>query len=185
MAVVVALTIVVTLTVLVALRRVVLMRALPMVILMRVVEGVPVVQDRGGQVLLMHAGNLRRQHGRKLRRDTANIVRERIVVKNMRSPDAAWTFLDESERVAVELGDMAIGRGVYQPGWRWSEHARPLSGKDSAEHFGYVISGRMHVQASDGTEAEIEPGDAFLVAPGHDAWVVGDEPCVALDFIKM
>jgi hypothetical protein len=101
------------------------------------------------------------------------------------SPDAIWTFLDESERAAVNLGRVAIGRGNYRPGWRWSQHVQPLSGKDSAEHIGYVISGRMRVRAKDATEIEVGPGEAFIAAPGHDAWVVGDEPCIALDFIPM
>ena len=103
--------------------------------------------------------------------------------KSLDSPDAAWAFLDESERAAVRLGEAAIGRGVYRPGWRWSEHAQPLSRSESEEHIGYVISGRMAVRANDGTEVEVGPGEAFIAAPGHDAWVVGEEPCVALDFI--
>jgi uncharacterized cupin superfamily protein len=106
-----------------------------------------------------------------------------VEAKNLGSPDASWTFLDESERSAVHLGRITIGRGVYRPGWRWSEHAQPLSGKNSAEHVGYVISGRIAVRAHDGTEVELGPGDAFVVGPGHDAWVVGNEPCVAMDFL--
>jgi quercetin dioxygenase-like cupin family protein len=106
-----------------------------------------------------------------------------VEAKSLASPDAASAFLDKSERVAVRLRDVAIGRGVYQPGWRWSQHVQPLSGQESEEHIGYVISGRMAVRAKDGTEVEVGPGDAFIAAPGHDAWVVGDEPCVALDFI--
>ena len=108
---------------------------------------------------------------------------EGIDAKSLDSPDATWTFLDESERAAVNLGQVAVGRGSYRPGWRWSQHVRPLSGKDSAEHIGYVISGRMRVRAKDGREVEVGPGGAFIAAPGHDAWVVGDEPCIALDFV--
>jgi quercetin dioxygenase-like cupin family protein len=106
-----------------------------------------------------------------------------VEAKSLDSPDAAWAFLDESERVAVRLRKTAIGRGVYRPGWRWSEHAQPLSGSESEEHIGYVISGRMAIRARDRTEIEVGPGDAFIAASGHDAWVVGEEPCVALDFI--
>lgn len=105
-----------------------------------------------------------------------------IVAKNLASPDATWAFLDESERAVVHLRQIAIGRGVYRPGWQWSKHVQPLSKEESAEHIGYVISGRMGVRARDGTEVEVGPGDAFSAAPGHDAWVVGDEPCVAIDF---
>ena len=106
-----------------------------------------------------------------------------VEVKNLSAPDSAWTFLDDSERGAVQFGRVAVGRGVYRPGWRWSEHVRPLSGKESDEHIGYVISGRMRIRGADGTEADVGPGDAFVAAAEHDAWVVGDEPCVAIDFI--
>ena len=106
-----------------------------------------------------------------------------VAAKSLDSPDNAWTFLDKSERGAVHLGQVAIGRGVYRPGWRWSKHVQPLSQNESAGHIGYVISGRMRVRAKDGTEIEVRSGEAFVAAPGHDAWVVGDEPCVALDFI--
>ena len=106
-----------------------------------------------------------------------------VEAKSLDSPDAAWAFLDESERVVVQLRHAEIGRGVYRPGWRWSEHVQPLSGRESEEHIGYVISGRMAVRAKDGTEVEVGPGEAFIAAPGSDAWVLGDEPCVALDFI--
>jgi quercetin dioxygenase-like cupin family protein len=106
-----------------------------------------------------------------------------VEVRSVESPDKVWTFLDGSSREAVEVGHVVIGRGAYRPGWRWSEHVRPISGKDSVEHTGYVISGRMAVRGPDGTEVEVGPGDAFAAAPGSDAWVVGDEPCIALDFI--
>jgi len=106
-----------------------------------------------------------------------------VEVKNLASPDATWTFLDESERSAVRFERVAIGRGIYRPGWRWSEHVQPLAGKEADEHIGYVISGRMGVRTKDGAEVEVGPGDAFVVSAGADAWVVGDEPCVALDFI--
>lgn len=106
-----------------------------------------------------------------------------VEAKNLDSPDATWEFLDESERAVVQFGRISIGRGIYRPGWRWSEHVQPLSGKGSAEHIGYVISGRMAVRATDGTEVHLGPGDAFVVGPGADAWVLGDEPCIAVDFM--
>lgn len=106
-----------------------------------------------------------------------------VAAKSLDAPDAAWTFLDDSERRAVQLGDVAIGRGVYRPGWRWSQHVQPLSGRESDEHIGYVISGRMRVRSKDGTEVDVGPGEAFVAGPGHDAWVVGGDPCIALDFI--
>ena len=97
-------------------------------------------------------------------------------------PDATQIFLDGSERGVVRLGGVTIGRGVYRPGWRWSQHVRPLAGKPSEAHTGYVLSGRMVVRAEDGLEVEVRPGEAFQAAAGADAWVAGDEPCVALDF---
>jgi quercetin dioxygenase-like cupin family protein len=126
--------------------------------------------------------------GDTIRADSGNVSTRMeeprsVEAKSLDSPDAAWAFSDESERVAVQFRQAAIGRGVYRPGWRWSQHAQPLSGNESEEHIGYVISGRMAVRAKDGTEVEVGPGEAFIAAPGADAWVVGDEPCVALDFI--
>jgi hypothetical protein len=107
-----------------------------------------------------------------------------VDAKSLDSPDATRVFLDGSERVEVRLGAVAIGRGIYRPGWRWSQHVRPIAGQDSAAHTGYVIAGRMLVRARNGSEVEVGPGGAFVAAPGHDAWVVGDDPCVALDFAR-
>jgi quercetin dioxygenase-like cupin family protein len=102
--------------------------------------------------------------------------------KSLDSPDRTQVFLDGSERTVVRVGPATIGRGTYRQGWRWSEHVRPLAGKDSATHLGFVLSGRMIVRTKEGTEIEVAAGDAFAVEPGHDAWVIGDETCVALDF---
>jgi hypothetical protein len=113
------------------------------------------------------------------------VERDGVDVRSLLSPDKAWTFLDGSARGAVEFEHVAIGRGVYRPGWRWSEHVQPMSEKASEEHIGYVISGRMAVRGPDGTEVVVGPGDAFVTGPAHDAWVVGDEPCVALDVIPL
>ena len=105
-----------------------------------------------------------------------------ITVKNLDSAEKSRTFLDGSKRTVVVLNSVAIGRGKYLPGWRWSKHARPQTGKDSESHIGYILSGQMVVKGADGKEVTVGPGDAFEVQPGHDGWVVGDEPCVALDF---
>ena len=102
--------------------------------------------------------------------------------KSFVSAHATRVFLDGSRRNEVAVGPARIGHGVYEPGWRWSEHARPLADKESAAHVGYVVSGRMGVRGPDGNEAVVQPGEAFYAAAGHDAWVVGTEPCVALDF---
>jgi ketosteroid isomerase-like protein len=80
-------------------------------------------------------------------------------------------------------GAVSFVKGTFEPGWRWSKDVKPIAGTDAClvHHLGYTISGRMRVTNVDGTETEIGPGDAFDIAPGHDAYVVGDEPCVMVD----
>ena len=91
-------------------------------------------------------------------------------------------FLDGSERVVVVLGPTWIGHGTYRPGWRWTEHVQPMHDKDSEPHAGFVLSGELVVRSADGSEALVQEGQGFFVDAGHDAWVRGDAPCVALDF---
>ena len=91
------------------------------------------------------------------------------------------TFIDGSKRCVTKLLSVTVGRGVYNPGWRWSIHAGPQTGKESARHIGWVQSGKMIVLTANKNAVEVGPGDFFEVGPGHDAWVVGNEPCVALD----
>ena len=95
------------------------------------------------------------------------------------------SFLDGSRRGVVKLESAAVGWGNYSPGWKWSEHAGRQTGKPSQTHIGYVLSGQMEIQTADGQETVVHAGEAFEVGPGHDAWVVGDTPCVALDFEHM
>lgn len=104
------------------------------------------------------------------------------VVKNLSATENSRTFLDGSIRSAVKLRSASIGSGVYQAGWQWSRHAGSQTGKSSANHIGYIISGFMTIRDAAGTEWHIGPGDAFEIGPGHDAWVVGNEPCIAIDF---
>jgi hypothetical protein len=94
-------------------------------------------------------------------------------------------FIDGSMRSSVLLRSCAIGLGTYKPGWRWSAHAGAQTGKTSANHIGYIVSGNMIIKDSAGIETEVGTGEAFEVGPGHDAWVVGNDPCVALDFIPI
>ena len=84
----------------------------------------------------------------------------------------------------VELDDVVVGRMMHQPGWRWSVDVRPIAGTETCEyhHLGVTLEGRLRVQMADGTELEIAEGDVFEIPPGHDAWVVGDKPWVAVDF---
>ncbi len=84
----------------------------------------------------------------------------------------------------VNLGEATIARITLSPGWRWSRDVRPTVGTDSCrtQHVQYVLSGRLMVQMDDGTRLELKGGDGVVIPPGHDAWVVGDEPFVAIDF---
>ena len=84
----------------------------------------------------------------------------------------------------VELGELAVGRATFEPGWRWSEHVKPIAGTDSCQvhHIGFVVSGHLRVEMADGAGIDLIGGDAFEVPPGHDAWVVGDEPWVSVDY---
>ncbi|MFA6099050.1 MAG: hypothetical protein WCV50_05970 [Patescibacteria group bacterium] len=110
---------------------------------------------------------------------------ENIKVKNIASAENQRTFLDGSKRSAITLDSVIIGRGEYLPGWKWSLHAGPQTGKKSAAHIGYIISGQMVVQSPDKQQVTIGPDEAFEIGPGHDAWVIGNEPCVALDFTAL
>lgn len=84
----------------------------------------------------------------------------------------------------VDVDGMAVGRAVFEPGWHWKDHVAPIAGTRSCQvaHAGYVMSGHMTIRMDDGTEENFDPGDIMVVAPGHDAWVVGKEPCVLLDW---
>jgi quercetin dioxygenase-like cupin family protein len=97
------------------------------------------------------------------------------------SPEEIRPFESGSGQLElVNLKEGIVGRATFQPGWKWSEHVKPIAGTDSCEaaHRGYFVSGRMKVMSDDGDEMEYGPGDFAIMAPGHDAWVVGDEPCV-------
>jgi uncharacterized cupin superfamily protein len=105
-------------------------------------------------------------------------------VKNHESPEETRPFEGNGEALVVNVGGRPIGKGTFEPGWRWSDNVKPIAQTDSCEvsHLGYVLSGQMHVVMDDGTEGDVGPGDVFALPPGHDAWTVGDEPCVMLDF---
>ena len=105
-------------------------------------------------------------------------------VKNFDSPDEVRPFEGNGKADVLMIGGHTVGRGTFEPGWRWSNNVKPIAGTDSCQvsHLAYVMSGRMGIRMDDGTEAEVGPGDVFACPPGHDAWVVGDEACVALDF---
>jgi len=103
--------------------------------------------------------------------------------KSLGTPDDVIEFPGMKARI-VELGDLTVGELVSQPGWRWSTHVRPTVGGDwcQARHVGIVLSGRLGIVMSDGTELEFGPHDVFDVPPGHDGYTVGDEPCVQIEW---
>ena len=104
--------------------------------------------------------------------------------KNFQTPDETRKFAGHGHVDLVNLASGPVGLGTFEPGWRWSNDVKPLAGTDSCqvEHLGYVVSGRMKVVMDYGQEAEVGPGDAIHIPPGHDAWTVGDEACVIIDF---
>lgn len=106
-----------------------------------------------------------------------------LKAKNLDIPDEKRSFEHGSLHI-VNIEGATIGRAVFHPGWKWSKDVKPLAGTASCEaaHTGYVISGRIHVKMDDGSESDAGPGDAVVISPGHDAWVVGDEPCIMLDW---
>ncbi len=109
----------------------------------------------------------------------------RMVRMNLDSPEETRPFEDgkgKLDLVNVDAGP--VGRATFEPGWKWSKHVKPIAQTEScqAPHLAYYISGRMMVVMDDGEEAEFGQGDFAVIPPGHDAWVVGDEPCVAIDW---
>ncbi|MBE9498548.1 cupin domain-containing protein [Streptomyces sp. AA1529] len=108
-----------------------------------------------------------------------------LVRKSFDAPDEVRPFEGGTGQLeVVDLAGGEVGRGTFQPGWQWSKHVKPIAGTEScqAAHAGYIVSGRMKIVMDDGEEIEIGPGDALDCPPGHDAWVVGQEPCVLVDW---
>ncbi len=101
--------------------------------------------------------------------------------KNLDDPDERLTF-PKGVVTNVRLGDLVVGRMVQQPGWRWSEQVKPIAKTESCQfhHVGVGLSGTAMIRMDDGTEMTIRPGDVFDIPPGHDQWVVGDEPAVSI-----
>ncbi|GHG22054.1 cupin domain-containing protein [Streptomyces zaomyceticus] len=108
-----------------------------------------------------------------------------IVKKSFDAADETRPFEDGKGRLDLVSGvHGAVGRAVFEPGWQWTKHVKPIAGTDScqASHVGYIVSGRMKVVMDDGETTEYGAGDYMEVQPGHDAWVLGEEACVALDW---
>jgi len=107
-----------------------------------------------------------------------------VILKRFDQPDEVRKF-DKGKFELVNIGGMTIGRATYEPGWKWSLHVGQAAGKRSCDvaHVGIVIAGRATAAMDDGRVIEMKPGDIFYIAPGHDSWVVGDEPYVSLHLL--
>ena len=107
-----------------------------------------------------------------------------VILKRFETPDEVRTF-EKGRFELVRLGGMTIGRATYQPGWKWSEHVGKSAGAKSCmvEHVGMVLSRCATAAMDDGRVIELKAGDLFYIAPGHDSWVVGNEPYVSLHFL--
>jgi hypothetical protein len=107
-----------------------------------------------------------------------------VILKRFDKPDEVRTFT-KGRFDLVHVGKMTIGRAAYEPGWKWSEHVGKELGQESClvEHVGMVVSGGAAAAMDDGRVIEMRAGDIFYIAPGHDSWVVGDEPYVSLHFL--
>ena len=106
--------------------------------------------------------------------------------KNLLKPDDVRTF-DKGRVELVKLGGVSFGRATLQPGWKWSTCVKPIAQTKSCEaaHLQYHVSGRLHVVMDDGSAQKFGPGEVSLLPPGHDAWVVGNEPVVVIDISGM
>ncbi len=105
-----------------------------------------------------------------------------IEKKSMSSPDETRSF-DKGNVDLVTIGGVTFSRLTFEPGWKWSECVKPIAKTHSCQvhHVGYVIAGRMRVRMDSGEEKEYGPDDTYVIPPGHDAWIVGDETYVGVD----
>lgn len=107
-----------------------------------------------------------------------------VEVKRFETPDETRAFVGHGKTEVVHVGGRTVGRGIFEPGWVWSQDVKPIAGTDSCQvsHLGYCVSGRMRIMMDGGATKEIGAGDVAAIPPGHDAEVLGSEPCVLLDF---
>jgi len=113
------------------------------------------------------------------------LATKKLTRKSLRTPDETRPFeAGKGKLDVVNVDEGVVGLARFEPGWRWSLHVKPIAGTDScqAAHMGYFVSGRMHVRMDDGTEDDFGPGDLMICPPGHDAWTLGDEPAVVIDW---
>jgi quercetin dioxygenase-like cupin family protein len=110
----------------------------------------------------------------------------KLIVKSLKSPEETRKF-EKGKLELVNVEGKTIGLATFKPGWRWSKHVKPLVKTEwcEAPHFQYQISGTLHVKMADGKERDIKAGEVAMIPPGHDGWVVGNKPVVAIDFQGM
>ena len=106
-----------------------------------------------------------------------------VELQSIEKPHETRPFQAHGHMDVVTLGDFTLGKGTFEPGWRWSNDVKPIAGTDTCQvlHTGLCLSGSMTIRMDDGTETTIGAGDVVRIEPGHDAWVDGDEPCILLD----
>ncbi|HEY8301591.1 MAG TPA: cupin domain-containing protein, partial [Jatrophihabitans sp.] len=105
-------------------------------------------------------------------------------ISNLERDGEKRSFAGHGHAVLGTAGGLTLMRGTFEPGWRWSVDVAPIAGTPSCRthHLGYILSGTMRVRMDDGTETTVTAGDLMDLAPGHDAWVMGDQPCVMVDY---
>ncbi|MBI5074926.1 MAG: cupin domain-containing protein [Nitrospirae bacterium] len=113
-------------------------------------------------------------------------MEEKAELKSFNKPDEVRDF-PKGKVELINIGGATVGRAVFEPGWRWSTSVKPLAKTESCEapHFQYHVSGVLMIRMDDGSEIECRAGDVSLLPSGHDAWVVGDEEAVVIDFQGM
>jgi hypothetical protein len=129
---------------------------------------------------MRNGGNLKDPATRAHRRRK---IMAQLESRNIETANETRKFQANGHLDVVTLGDFTMGRGTFQPGWQWSRDVKPIAGTGScmARHTGYCVSGQMTVRSDDGSELTVGPGDVFVLEPGHDAWTIGDEPCILMD----
>lgn len=113
-------------------------------------------------------------------------TQEKVIIKNFARPDEVRKF-EKGKVELVKVNGTLIGKATFEPGWKWSLHVKPIAKTALCEapHFQYILSGEMKILTGDREEFTVKAGDVLKIGAGHDAWVVGDQTVVAVDFQGM
>jgi hypothetical protein len=133
------------------------------------------------KILTSYCYNL--SHDKEIKKSSETIMMQQ---KSLNSPDETRTF-DKGKLELVTISGVTFGRATLNPGWKWSESIKPIVKTKTCEapHTQYIISGKLKIVMDNGLEAVLGAGDAAVVPPGHDAWVIGNEPVVLIDVTGM